>query len=313
MRVEEEVAQLREENQALRTALAQAREQLSQVQGELQVALDRIKELEKLKTPPPSFVKANAKKPQAEEKKPRKKREAKYNHARQRAVPTQIVEHRLLTCQDCHLRLGSLSLARVREVIDIPPPPRIEVTHHRIYKGWCARCQKWHETPVDLQEEVLGQERIGVRLASMIGYLRTVMRLPLRQIQQVLLILHGFVGSRGELVELLHRIRAHVQPLLRELKAQIRASPAVQADETGWREDGMNGYIWSVCTPGLRYYEYHHSRAGEVVTSLIGQDYGGVLGSDFYAGYNSHQGLHQHCWVHLLGDIPRDAQRGPSR
>ena len=303
MRVEEEVAQLRQENQALREALEQARDQLSQTQGQLQVALQRIQELEKLKTPPPSFVKANAKKPPANEKKPRKKREARHNRARQRAVPTQIVEHRIVSCPDCHLRLGGISLARLREVIDVPPPPPIEVIHHRIYKGWCARCQKWHEAPVDVQEEVLGQGRIGVRLASMMAYLRAVLRLPIRQIQQLLLTLHGFAVSAGEIVELLHRIKAHAQPRLEDLKAQIRASPAVQADETGWREDGTNGYVWSVATPRIRYYEYHHSRAGEVVKELIGENFQGVLGSDFYAGYNIHQGLHQRCWVHLLGDV----------
>jgi len=90
---------------------------------------------------------------------------------------------------------------------------------------------------------------------------------------------------------------------LEALKAKIRASPAVQADETGWREDGSNGYIWSVSTPTIRYYEYHHSRAGEVVKQLIGSEFEGVLGSDFYAGYNIHQGLHQRCWVHFLRDI----------
>jgi transposase len=303
MRVEEEVAQLREENQALRVALEQARDQLSQTQGQLQVALARIQELEQLKTPPPSFVKANAKKPKAEENKPRKKREAKHNHARQRAVPSQIVEHRLVSCPDCHLRLGGISLARVREVIDVPPPPRIEVIHHRIYKGWCAGCQKWHEAPVDVQADVLGQGRIGVRLTSMIAYLRAVLRVPIRQIQQLLLTLHGFAVSAGEIVELLHRINAHAQPRLEELKAQIRASPAVQADETGWREDGRNGYVWSASTPTIRYYEYHHSRAGEVVKELIGEHFQGVLGSDFYAGYNIHQGLHQRCWVHFLRDV----------
>ena len=224
-------------------------------------------------TPPPSFVKANAKKPKAEEKKPRKKREAKHNRARQRAVPTQIVEHRIVSCPDCHLRLGGISLARLREVIDVPPPPRLEVTHHRIYKGWCAGCQKWHEAPVDVQEEVLGQGRIGVRLASMIAYLRTVLRLPIRQIQQMLFTLHGFAVSAGEIVELLHRIKEHAQPVLLDLKAQIRASPAVQADETEWREDGINGYVWSVATPTIRYYEYHHSRAGKVVKELIGENW----------------------------------------
>ena len=288
---------------SLEAQLKQALEQLTEVTEQLHVAQARIAELEKLKTPPPAFVKANKKKAPEEQKKARKKRDARHNRARPRSTPTQIVEHRLLTCPQCHLRLGGLSLARSREVIDVPAPPPVEVTHHRIYKGWCAGCHKWYEAPVDLHEQVVGQGRMGVRLASLIATLRTVMRLPLRQIQAYLLTLHGVTISIGEIVELLHRLKAQMQPHLDALKQEIRASPAVQADETGWREDGSNGYIWSVSTPTIRYYEYHHSRGGEVVKSLIGQDYGGVLGSDFYAGYNIHQGLHQRCWVHLLGDI----------
>lgn len=296
MTAEEQIASLTEQ-------LKQALEQLQATQEALQKAQERIAELEKRKTPTPSFVKGNAKKQPAEEKKPRKKREAQHNRARKLSVPTQIEEHRIVTCPDCHLRLGGISLARVREVIDVPPPPPVEVTHHRIYKGWCAACQHWHEAPVNFSAQVLGQGRIGVRLASIIAYLRTVMRLPLRQLREVLRDLHGFEVSLGELVELLHRIREYAQPVLSDLKAEIRASPAVQADETGWREDGQNGYIWSVSTPTIRYYEYHRSRGGEVVKQLIGEDFQGVLGSDFYAGYNIHQGLHQRCWVHLLRDI----------
>src|SRR5712692_6338540 len=292
----EEAAHLRKENQELREALKQTQELL-------RVALLRIEELDHQKTPLPAFVKAKVKKPQAEEKKQRKKREARHNHGRPRSTPTQIVEHRLVTCPDCQLRLGGISLARVREVIDVPPPPPVEVTHHRIFKGWCAQCQKWHEAPVDFHTEVLGQGRLGVRLSSLIALLRTVIRLPIRQIRELLQTLHGVEVSIGEIVEVLHRLSKHAQPVLDDLKAAIRASPAIQADETGWREDGENGYIWSVSTPTVRYYEYHHSRAGEVVKQLIGEDFEGVLGSDFYAGYNIHQGLHQRCWVHYLRDV----------
>ena len=46
----------------------------------------------------------------------------------------------------------------------------------------------------------------------------------------------------------------------------------------------------------------HHSRGSEVVEALLGKDFQGVLGSDFYAAYNIHQGLHQHCWIHFLCD-----------
>jgi len=307
---EEEALQLRKENQHLREALKQAQELL-------RVALARIEELEKLKTPPPAFVKAEVKKPAAEEKKPRKKREAQHNRARRRAMPTHIIEHYLTMCPECDLRLGGISLARCREVIDVPPSLAVQITlwTHRIFKGGCTRCQKWHEAPLDLQAEVLGQGRIGVRLARTIAYLRTSLRLPLRQIRDLLRTLHGFEVSLGEIVELLHRISTHAQPVLDALLTEIRDSPAVQADETGWREDGKNGSIWSVSTPTVRYYEYHHFHAGKVVKRLIGDEFAGVLGSDFYAGYNIHQGLHQRCWVHFLRDIhdlkklyPDDAQ-----
>jgi hypothetical protein len=343
----EELRRTQEQLRALQKAQGQwqeSQEQLRRMGGELQQSREqlqkaqaRIAELEKLKTPPPAFVKANKKKredgekkPRKKrdaqynkarsrsepteigdqkkkredgEKKPRKKRDAQYNKARSRSEPTEIVEHRVVNCPECHLRLGGITLARQREVIDIPPPPQVIITEHRIYQGWCSACQKWHEAPVDLHEEVLGQGRIGVRLASLIATLRTVMRLPIRQIRTYLEAMHRVKISEGEIVALLHRIASHTQPLVDGIKAQIQNSPSSQADETSWREDGQNGYIWSVSTPTLRYYEYHHSRAGEVVKSLIGKEYQGVLGSDFYAGYNIHQGLHQRCWVHFLGDI----------
>jgi len=310
MKQQEEIERLQAENQELREGLKQALEELSEAKEALGLALSRIEELEKQREPP-EFVKENVKKRPAEEKKPRKKREAKHNRGRVRAAPTQIVEHRIVSCPECHLRLGGLSLARVREVIDIPEPQPVEIIHHRIFKGWCAQCRRWHEAPVDLHEEALGQGRIGVRLTSLIALLRSLMRLPVRQIQSLLLILYGCQISCGEIVELLQRVVKHAEPVLEAIKGQIRASPAVQADETGWREDGENGYIWSACTPTLRYYEYHHSRSGEIVKELIGPDFAGVLGSDFYAGYNSHQGLHQRCWVHYLRDIHNMKKKYP--
>jgi hypothetical protein len=143
---------------------------------------------------------------------------------------------------------------------------------------------------------------MGVKLASVIAYLRTVMREPSRQIQAYLATLHGLKISSGEIVELVHRVAGQLHPLVAALKQQIRASPAVQADETRWREDGRHGYLWSVSTRTIRSYEYQHSRGSEVVKHLLGESFEGVLGSDFLASYTIHQGLHQRGWVHLLRD-----------
>jgi hypothetical protein len=148
-----------------------------------------------------------------------------------------------------------------------------------------------------------------------IAFLRTSVRLPIRQIHARLHTVHGCDVSIGEIGEGLHRISTQTHPVLNDLKATIRASPAVQADETGWREDSLNGSIGSACTPPVRSYESHHSRAGDVAMLLIGGDVPGVVGRDVYAGYTIHQGLHQRCWVQFLRDIherkklhPDDAQ-----
>jgi hypothetical protein len=142
-----------------------------------------------------------------------------------------------------------------------------------------------------------------VRRVRLIATLRTVMRLLIRQLRERWRTLHGCEVSVGAIVEILPRLRSPAQPVLDEFKATIRASPAVQADETGWREDGLNGSIWSVNTPTIRSDESHHSRAGEVVKQLIGEDFQGVLGSDCSAGYTIHAGLHQRCWTHFLRDV----------
>jgi hypothetical protein len=64
-------------------------------------------------------------------------------------------------------------------VIEIVPPP-VEVTGHVVYHDWCTHCQQWREATLDVSAEVVGQGRIGVKVATLIAYLRTVMRLSLR-------------------------------------------------------------------------------------------------------------------------------------
>ncbi len=81
------------------------------LQEQLAAAQKRIEELEKQKTPPPAFVKANVVKPEAEQKQ-RKKRDARYNHARRREAPTRIVEHPIKQCPVCANALGGISVAR---------------------------------------------------------------------------------------------------------------------------------------------------------------------------------------------------------
>ena len=294
MSLEEEVERLRAENSDLRQQLA--------------VALERIVELEaqvKASKAVPAFLKPQRQKVAGEDK-PRQKRAAEHNTSRKRMVPTRIERHALERCPDCNYRLSGESLDYTREVIELPEPQPVEVTEHQVVKRWCPVCQKWHSPVLDLSGQVFGQGRIGVRIASLVSYLRTTLRLPVRQVQQYLRTLHGLDLSVGEIVELTHDVRQKLQPQVDQLRAQVGASPVVHADETGWRENGINGYVWTVVTPGVeavRYFEYVASRSHLVMRRLLGDDFRGLLVSDFYAAYNLIPGPHQRCWTHLLRDL----------
>jgi transposase len=141
---------------------------------------------------------------------------------------------------------------------------------------------------------------------TLIGYMTESLRLPYNTIQSYLKTIHGVEISEGAIADLRCELAAQLKPVADGLKAQIRGSAIVHADETGWRENGQNGYVWVFSTPGeqgMRYYIYATSRGRHVVEGVLGEEFQGVLGSDFYGAYNVYTGRHQRCWVHLLRDL----------
>ena len=290
MTLEEEVKHLRTENAELRLQAALLQEQLT-------AALARIAELEQQPPEPPPFVKPN--RGQSTDPKPtRKKRAAHHNHGRRRMMPTRCVEHFLERCPSCDYQLQGHSLDYTREVIELPEPQPLDVIEHRVIKRFCPHCRRWRSPKLDLRGQALGQGRIGTGIASLVAFLALVLRLPMRRIQAYLRLVHQLNISSGEVVELLHAVRRALQSHLDTLKAQARASPILHADETSWREDGHNGYIWAFSTSGqeaVRYYEYDHSRGQAVVKRILGGTFTGHLVSDFYCGYNEYACKHQRC------------------
>ncbi len=293
-----------EEVVALRAEVANLKEQVRQLLAantQLQAQLD------KFQSDPPTFVKPSTPKPKSQAgKQPRRKRAKDQNGSRKRETPTCTVEHHVEECPDCHYPLRHPALAKRRQVVELPPPAPVEVTEHQLFRSWCARCSKWHYASVDLSGQVVGHGRIGVRIAALVAYLSTCMRMSVRLIREYLYTIHNLTLSTGEIVGLLHRV-AESQPFkaaTTAIKERVRHSRVVHADETVWREEGQNGYVWSFSTPeGERLYEFNRSRAGEIAKGILGPQFKGVLCSDFYCGYNSYSGEHQRCWTHLLRDI----------
>ena len=148
----------------------------------------------------------------------------------------------------------------------------------------------------------MGRQRMGINLVSLIVTLREEGRLPIRTVQRYLRTVHHLNLSVGAIVEAIHRTARQAQRTVGETLERIRGSPVVHADETGWREDGVNGYVWTFSTPAERYF-LRRGRGKKVVDEVLGESFDGVLVSDFYAAYDHYPGLKQRCWAHLLRDI----------
>ncbi len=254
---------------------------------------------------PPSWAKANR------PDRPKKERQNRaHGFARRREEPTHRVEHTTASCPDCGTLLLGGRVRRRRQIISIPRV-RARVSEHVVLERTCRKCgQRWSPEP-DWSALVVGRQRVGISVQQEVCVLREECRLPYGVIQRYLKWRYRLGLSVGELVALVRGVARLGQDEYNQLQQEIRASPVVYGDETGWREDGRNGYLWSFSNPEVRYFLRRGSRGSKVVEEVLGDEFDGVLVSDFYGAYNVHQGLHQRCWTHLLRDIHQLKERYP--
>ena len=218
---------------------------------------------------------------------PHKKRP--HGFARPRTEPARRVVHAPESCPECHTALAGGWVQRTREVIDLPVA-LAEVTEHVFPARTCPLCRK-RRLPQDFLPEIaVGRQRLGVNLVSLIVALREEGRLPVRTVQVRTVqwhlgTVHQLKLSVGAIVRAVHQVTRQAGPEVGGLLERIRSSPVVHAGETGWRQDGVNGYAWTFSTPSQRYF-LRRGRGGEVVDEVLGESFEGILVSDFYAAYH---------------------------
>jgi uncharacterized coiled-coil protein SlyX/transposase-like protein len=175
------------------------------------------------------------------------------------------------------------------------------VTCYRLHYGYCKRCQK----AVRAESPVNPNDRIGVQARAVGGYLRylgVTYRKAARLFKDVfdLNLTHpSFMAFNTEQAQ-------NGIPLYEAIKQRIRHSPYVNADETGWRVNGDNHWLWVFTNKDAALYHIDESRGGKVVSNILGEKYQGILGSDFYSAYNELDArAKQRCLGHLLSEIKK--------
>lgn len=123
--------------------------------------------------------------------------------------------------------------------------------------------------------------------------------------------------GRGALNYAMQVLASTLDPCMDRLIGQFVADPVRFADETGYREDGVNKYAWLLSTPLVSLFLAGQSRAGSVPLELLKPYlppdglFAGVLGVDRYAAYNCLHFELQYCYAHLKRDAEELEKKNP--
>jgi transposase len=325
--------QLQQDLAASRGALFQARQRIGQLEQELDRERESNRQLQEhvsalheavkgasVPAAVPSFVKANV------PERPRKKPGRKAGHAAaHRPLPVTIDEHievplpydgqQKASCPECHAQLSDVQKhARLVEDIVLP---KLWVKCYHTTSGYCPGCRRIIESRAPEQPPAppgvdLPQGQLGLNALAAGALLRMQYRLPFRQITQLFLDLPGLPVSSGAVAQQVQRMGGWLEGEYDRLKALLRASPVVHMDETGWRTDGHNGWLWTMLSDQHTVYHVDQSRGQKVVANLLGETFAGTLVSDFYSGYGKIDCGKQKCLVHLLRELHETAQKHPA-
>jgi len=197
------------------------------------------------------------------------------------------------TCPECGTPLENKGWAE-RSVVDTPHQKAEKITF-RLAKRYCAHCRRnvTSQPPGVLPKSLYGNQFIAD--AVEMHYLHGM---PMGRVCEYL-----DVGP-GSLVKLFRRCADLFGGVPDKLIEEYRQASVKHADETGWRTDGKNGYVWLFATRGLSIFQFGKSRSSKVPQIVFGKNpLPGTLVVDRYAAYNKAPCQIQYCFAHLLRDV----------
>jgi transposase len=183
------------------------------------------------------------------------------------------------------------------------PVVRPVVREFRVHVGACAACGRRVQGRHRLQtSDALGAAavQIGPEAAALVVVLHKGFGLPLAHVVTLLRDRFGVHVTRGALVHVCARTAVRATPTYHALCAQVRDSPVVSPDETGWKVAGTLHWLWAFATADTTVYAIRPGRGFVDAATILGEDFAGVLTRDGWAPYRRFvHADHQSCLAHL--------------
>jgi len=216
-----------------------------------------------------------------------------------RHVPSEIHEEKELKadmCPCCGAGLGETVDSYERYVEDIEPA-RPRNRKYTVHRYWCRRCRKLVHRKVP---DAVPNSRFGIRLMLWVDFQRHAINMPFSKIRHELEYHFGIKATEASLCNGVARLAGVFGNEYKSIMALMREANCNYFDDTGWRVNGRNSYLWDFINDVASLYVIARTRGGRVPKRILGKHYNGVAVSDFYPSFDNLPFRQQKCWLHIL-------------
>jgi len=212
----------------------------------------------------------------------------------------EIKEHKFDKCPRCGGVVSNTQETRERYVTDIPEV-KSKNTKHIIHRCYCSNCNKIVEPVI---RDALPNARFGLRLMLLIMILKFGLRIPSNKIRELMKIQYEIKISDGEIYQILRQLSREFGQYYDEIKNKIIDACEKNIDETSWRINGKNYWLWIFINKEVALYIIKKQRSSNVPIEILGDQKDKIIGSDRLEAYSKLSketgSLQQVCWSHLI-------------
>jgi transposase len=208
-------------------------------------------------------------------------------------------------CPDCGHDLRPTGFGpRIIQQVDVPEVP-LYIEEHRCHEAFCSHCNKVHHGCLPLP--VLQGGLLGPRLTTLVAYLKGVCHASYSTVRKFLRDVIGLTISRGQLAKVIAKVSDAMEQAWRELLEELPGQAILNADETGHKDRGERMWTWCFRASLFTVFKIDPTRSGDVLIEVLGEEFQGVLGCDFYSAYRRYMRAFdirlQFCMAHLIREV----------
>lgn len=220
--------------------------------------------------------------------------------------PDAVRVHQVEQCQGCQASLAEVPVSDYerRQVFDLPPVVRLEVTEHRAEIKCCPQCGQVNkgEFPVAVSQPV----QYGSGIKAQMVYFNQYHHIPVERTCEIMADLYAQPVGAGTVVTTSEQLAEQVKSVNAAVKTYlIHTSEPVHLDETGARVEKKLQWIHVASTNKVTHLELNLRRGGRAYEAIgiLPKRRSFVVHDDYTSYFRYDAAQHATCNAHHLRNL----------